>query len=80
MAITSTPSAREKRRDHQIHRRASLLARLDALLKREGLSLAEARRALLPADPWEAARGVWADRRAKAERAQRKLRKEWERS
>ena len=61
-------------------RSRSPLSRLTAMLRREGLSAADARRILLPADPWEAARGMWADRRTKAERGQRKLRKEWDRS
>lgn len=64
----------------RIHQRTTDRTRLAALLRREGLTLGDVRRLLLPSDPWVGTRGMWTGRRARAERAQRKLRKEWDRT
>ena len=73
---TTKRHTRVQRARHRVIDRTGLAA----LLRREGLTLGDVRRLLLPPDPWAAARGMWVGRRARAERAQRKLRKEWDRS
>lgn len=76
MPLAATP-ARPRDRAHR--RNTRLTERLTAALRREGLTLADVRRVLLPTDPWQAARGLWTDRKARARRAQQKLRREWDR-
>ena len=55
------------------------LAKLEKALAPAHLTLADARRILLPKDPWEAVRGLWKGRKVDGVKEQRRLRKELER-
>ena len=59
--------------------RSERLEKLKHLLAREKMTLAEVRKLLVPLDPWEAARGLWKDRKVNAVREVQRLRKEWDR-
>ena len=55
------------------------LAKLEKALAPAHLTLADARRILLPKDPWEAVRGLWKGRNVDGVKEQRRLRKELDR-